>query len=229
MYVTFEYVAVAVPLRLLVALMVAMLLNRKRKMIGFYRTVFYIPSIIGGSIAVAIMWGNLFSRDGALNSVLKVIFGINPNISWIGDPRTALLSLILLAVWQFGSPMLIFLAGLKNIPTLYYEAATVDGANSIQKFFKITIPLLTPIIFFNLIMQMINGFMVFTQGLVITNGGPLDRTLFYQIYVYRKGFEQFDMGYAAALSCIMFLIILIFTAMIFRSSSSWVHYESKVE
>lgn len=225
--VTFEYVFTSVPLKLLVALIIAMLLNQKRKFLGIYRTVLYIPSIIGGSIAVSVMWGKLFSRDGAFNSILQVLFGIKTDISWVGDPRTALGSLVLLAVWQFGSPMIIFLAGLKNIPKSYYEAARVDGANTNQQFFKITLPLLTPIIFFNLINQIIGGFMAFTQGLVITNGGPLDKTLFYQIYVYRKGFEQFDMGYSAALSCIMLVIISIFTALIFKSSSSWVYYDSK--
>jgi multiple sugar transport system permease protein len=227
--VTFKYVFTAIPLRLIVALMIAMLLNQKRKSVGIYRTIFYIPSIIGGSIAVSVMWARLFSRDGALNSALALLLGTKPDISWVGDPRTALGSLVLLALWQFGSPMIIFLAGLKNIPSSLYEAADVDGANSFQKFKKVTIPLLTPIIFFNLIMQMIGGFMVFTQGLVITQGGPLDKTLFYQIYVYRQGFEMFKMGYASALSCIMLGIIVVFTALVFKSSSSWVYYDAKEE
>jgi multiple sugar transport system permease protein len=227
MLVTFKYVFTAIPLKLFAALLVAMLLNQKRGLTGFYRTVFYLPSIIGGTMAAAVMWLNIFSRDGAINSIIHLVFGINPDISWVGDPRTAIWSLVLLAMWQFGSPMLIFLAGLKNIPSSYYEAASIDGANSGQQFLKITIPLLTPIIFFNLIMQIIGGFMVFTQGFVITKGGPLDTTLFYQLYVYRQGFEQFNMGYAAALSCIMLTIIAAFTALIFRSSSGWVYYESK--
>jgi len=227
--VTFKYVATAVPLKLFVALMVAILLNQKHKFIGLYRTAFYLPSIIGGSIAVAIMWSRIFSRDGAINSIIYLVFGFKPDISWIADPKTALASLVLLSVWQFGSPMLIFLAGIKNIPESYYEAAAIDGANSFQRFFKITLPLLSPIIFFNLIMQIISGFMTFTQGLVITNGGPLDKTLFYQLYVYRKGFEQFNMGYSAALSCIMLVIVAIFTAMVFKSSSAWVYYDGKGE
>ena len=225
--VTFTYVIISVPLKLTAALMIAVLLTQKRKGINLYRTLFYIPSIIGGSVAVAVMWKNLFSRDGAFNAIIEMITGTNPELSWVADPRTALGSLILMAVWQFGSPMLIFLAGLKNIPLSYYEAATVDGANSIQRFFKITLPLLTPIIFFNLVMQMINSFMVFTQGLVITNGGPLNKTLFYQLYVYQRGFKSFDMGYASALSCIMLLIVLVLTAFVFRSSDAWVYYESK--
>lgn len=225
--VTFTYVFAGTPIRLAVALLIAVLLNTRHRMIGLYRTLFYFPSIIGGSIAVAITWSKLFARDGAVNSIIYKIIGVNPDVSWVADPKTALWSLVVMAIWQFGSPMLIFLAGLKNIPISYYEAATVDGANSVQKFFKITLPLLSPVIFFNLVMQLINGFMTFTQGLVITNGGPLDKTLFYQLYVYRQGFEQFNMGYASALSCILLVIIAFFTALVFRSSSAWVYYESK--
>lgn len=224
--VTFTYVLISVPLKLIAALLVAMLLNQKRKGIGIYRTLFYIPSIIGGSVAVAVMWRNLFSREGAFNALIEALTGMNPDISWVADPSTALGSLILMAIWQFGSPMLIFLAGLKNISTTYYEAARVDGANKVQCFFSITLPLLSPIIFFNLIMQMINGFMTFTQGLFVTNGGPMNRTLFYQLYVYQKGFKDFNMGYASALSCILLVIVLFFTALAFKSSDAWVYYES---
>ena len=226
MKVTFIYVLVSVPLKLIAALLVAMLLNQKRRGIGIYRTLFYIPSIIGGSVAVAVMWRNLFSRDGAFNALIEAITGIHMDISWVADPSTALGSLILMAIWQFGSPMLIFLAGLKNISSTYYEAARMDGANKVQCFFSITLPLLSPIIFFNLIMQMINGFMTFTQGLIVTNGGPMNRTLFYQLYVYQKGFKDFNMGYASALSCILLVIVLFFTALAFKSSNAWVYYES---
>lgn len=224
--VTFIYVLVSVPLKLMAALLVAMLLNQKRRGIGIYRTLFYIPSIIGGSVAVAVMWRNLFSRDGSFNALIEAITGIHMDISWVADPSTALGSLILMAIWQFGSPMLIFLAGLKNISSTYYEAASMDGANKVQCFFSITLPLLSPIIFFNLIMQMINGFMTFTQGLIVTNGGPMNRTLFYQLYVYQKGFKDFNMGYASALSCILLVIVLFFTALAFKSSNAWVYYES---
>ena len=224
---TFKYAILSVPCKLATALVVALLLNQKRKGIGIYRTLFYIPSIIGGSIAVAVMWKNLFSREGAVNSLIETVFGIKPDISWIADPKTAMACLILLTMWQFGAPMIIFLAGLKNIPVSLYEAAKVDGANSFQCFYKITLPMLSPIIFFNLIMQMINGFMVFTQGLVITNGGPLNKTLFYQLYVYQQGFKQYKMGYASALSCVMLVIILLLTALVFKSSDAWVYYESE--
>jgi multiple sugar transport system permease protein len=227
--VTFIYVLVLVPARLAVALMIAMLLNTRHRLIGTYRTMLYIPSIIGGSVAVAVMWGLLFSRTGAVNSVVQSIFGWNPNISWIADPRTALGTLILLGIWQFGSPMVIFLAGLKNIPYSYYEAAIVDGANGWQRFVKITLPMLSPVILFNLVMQIINGFMTFTQGLIITGGGPLDKTLFYQLYVYRTGFEYFQMGYASALSCIMLVIVALLALIVFKTSNMWVHYESRSE
>ncbi|OAS22111.1 carbohydrate ABC transporter permease [Paenibacillus oryzisoli] len=227
--VTFIYVLIAIPARLIVALAIAMLLNTKHRFIGVYRTVFYIPSIIGGSVAVAVMWRLLFSREGAVNSLIGYLFGKTPDISWVGDPSTALGSIILLSMWQFGSPMVIFLAGLKNIPASYYEAAVVDGANGWQRFLRITLPLLSPVLFFNLIMQIIGGFMTFTQGLIITGGGPLDKTLFYQLYVYRRGFELFEMGYASALSCILLVIVAILTAIVFKTSNSWVHYESKGE
>ena len=225
--VTFIYAFVCTPIRLLVALLVAMLLNTKHRMISVYRTLLYVPSIIGGSIAVSITWSKLLARDGAFNALVFALTGVNPNISWVGDPNTALGSLILMAIWQFGSPMLIFLAGLKNIPGSYYEAALVDGANAFQRFYKITLPLLSPVIFFNLVMQLISSFMTFTQALVITNGGPLDTTLFYQLYVYRQGFEQFNMGYASALSVVLLMIVAVFTSLVFKSSSAWVFYESK--
>lgn len=225
--VTFFYVLTAIPLRLVFALFIAMLLNMNIKFVGLYRTAFYIPSIIGGSVAVAVMWGQLFGLNGAVNGIIGLLTGSSPNTSWIANPDTALWTLILMAVWQFGSPMIIFLAGLKNIPNSYYEAAVVDGANAYHRFVKITLPLLTPVILFNLVMQIIGGFMTFTQGLIITSGGPLDRTLFYQLYVYRQGFEFLDMGYAAALSCFLLVIVAVLTAFVFKSSSSWVHYESK--
>ncbi|RTE10885.1 carbohydrate ABC transporter permease [Paenibacillus whitsoniae] len=225
--VTLIYVFIGTPLRLAVALAIAMLLNTKHRLIGVYRTVFYIPSIIGGSVAVAVMWGLLFSRTGAINSLIGVLFGRTPDISWVGDPSTALGSLVLLSMWQFGSSMVIFLAGLKNIPASYYEAAVMDGAGGFQRFIRVTMPMLSPVLFFNLIMQTIGGFMTFAQGLIITNGGPLDKTLFYQLYVYRQGFELFHMGYAAALSCILLVIVAILTSIIFKTSNSWVHYESK--
>jgi multiple sugar transport system permease protein len=189
---------------------------------------YYFPSIIGGSIAVAVMWRRLFKDDGAINSILG-IFGLNNHVSWIGNPRTAIWTLILLAAWQFGSSMLIFLAGLKQIPESYYESANLDGAGPVRKFISITIPQLSSVILFNVLMQTINGFTVFTQAFVISggNGDPMNNTLVYALYLYQKSFSYYEMGYGCAMAWVLVLIISIFTALIFKSSSVWVFYESK--
>lgn len=226
--VTLTYVFSSVPLRLSFALMVAMLLKNAVRGIGFYRSAYYLPSLIGGSVAVAIMWSQIFGDKGLINSALGLI-GIEATTNWIGNPGTALGTLIALSVWQFGSSMLIFLAGLKNIPISYYEAASVDGANGIRQFFKITLPLLSPIILFNLIMQTISAFMTFTPAYIISRGegGPLDNTLLYSLYLYQKAFRFFDMGYASAMAWVMLIIIGAITLLIFQTSKYWVHYESK--
>ncbi len=226
--VTFAYAFVSVPLRLLFAFFVAMLFNRGARGVRIYQAVYYIPSIVGGSIAVAVMWRRLFMADGAINAMLTAI-GIPSTRSWIGDPQTALGTLIILAVWQFGSSMLIFLAGLKQIPDTYYDAADIDGAGAIAKFFRITVPYMTPIIFFNLVMQMVHGFTVFTQAFVVSGGtgDPLNSTLVYALYMYRRAFRYSEMGYASALAWVLVVIIGVFTALIFRSANFWVYYESK--
>ncbi|GGF24043.1 putative ABC transporter permease protein YesP [Halobacillus andaensis] len=224
MKVTFFYAGIAVPVRLVFALLVALALNKVVEMVGLYRTLLYLPSVVGGSIAVSIMWRQLFGDDGAFNSLLATL-GI-PTHSWLGDPDTAIWTLIVLYGWQFGSSMLIFLAGLRNIPKTFYEASSVDGAGPLRQFFIITIPLLTPVILFNTIMQVIQGFMAFTPSFVVTNGGPVDSTLLYVLYMYRRAFEYFDMGYASAMAWVMLVIIAIFTAIIFKSSEHWVHYEA---
>lgn len=224
--VTSLYVVFSVVPRLGFALMIAVRLNQKRRGIGIYRTIFYIPSILGGSVAVAVLWRMLFSRDGVINTLLGIV-GIQSDISYIAHPDTALGTLILLAIWQFGSSMLIFLAGLKNISNSYYEAAAIDGAGSFSRFRNITLPLLTPVILFNLVMQIINGFMTFTQGYIITKGGPMNQTLFYVLYMYRKGFESYDMGYASAMAWLMLIIVGILSAIVFATSSKWVFYETK--
>ncbi|MCV4232307.1 sugar ABC transporter permease [Virgibacillus sp. LDC1] len=226
--VTFTYVFASVPLRLIFALFVAMILNTATKAVGLYRSAFYLPSLIGGSVAVAIMWQQIFGDKGLVNSALS-LFGIHSTTSWIGNPSTALWTLIALSIWQFGSSMIIFLAGLKNIPRDYYEAASVDGANAVHRFFKITLPMLSPIILFNLTLQTISAFLTFTPAYIISRGegGPLDQTLLYSLYLYRKAFSHFEMGYASALAWIMLIIVGILTLLIFRSSTRWVHYESK--
>ena len=224
--VTFTYVVLLVPLRLAFALLVAMLLCSGRKGVGIYRSVFYLPSLLGGSVAIAIMWGQLFGADGAVNSIIRMLGG-NVEISWIGSPRTALLVLVILGIWQFGASMLIFIAGLKQVPVTYYEAATLDGASAFQRFKSITLPMLSPVIFFNLIMQIINAFTAFNESYIITKGGPLDKTLFYALYIYRQSFEYFNMGYGSALAWILLLIIAVFAIFIFKSSDNWVYYETK--
>lgn len=224
--VTFFYVFVMVPLRLAFALFIAMLLNSKRMFLGLYRTLYYIPSIIGGSVAVSIVWRQIFGNQGVMMSLLNLI-GIEQKTSFIGNPDTAIWTIILLGVWQFGSSMLIFLAGLKQIPSELYESALIDGANVWQRFWRITIPMLTPVIFFNLILQIINGFRAFTEGYIITDGGPLDSTLFYVLNLYRRAFNYFEMGYSSAMAWVLVAIIAFFTIILFKTQSLWVHYESK--
>lgn len=220
--VTFFFAFVSVPLRLLFALIVAMLLLKSTKMTGFYRAAYYLPSIIGGSVAVAILWKRMFATDGVINKLLQAV-GINCTMSWLGNTNTAIWVLIILAVWQFGSSMLIFLSSLKQIPQSLYEAANVDGANGISKFFRITLPLLTPTIFFNLVMQMINGFLAFTQSYIITQGKPMNSTLFYTVYMYQQSFEFYNTGYGAALAWVMLAIIGMITLFLFATKKFWVY------
>lgn len=227
--ITFTFVIMSVPLRLAFALGVAMLFNRASRMIAVYRAVYYIPSIVGGSVAIAVLWGRIFDAKGAVNMILTNLGIIDKPIYWLGNPKYIMFVLVLLYTWQFGSSMLIFLAGLKQIPFTLYEVASIDGANAWQRFTRITLPMLTPIILFNLIMQIINGFMMFTQAFVLTNGsgGPLNSLLVYSMYVYRRTFEFYQMGYGSAMAWFMLLIMSIITAIIFKTSNQWVFYESK--
>lgn len=223
---TFYYALTSVPLKLAFALAVAMMLNTGHKFLGVYRAVFYIPSILGSSVAVAVMWRQVFGTDGLVNGILRVLGAGNITTSWLGDTRTAIWTLILLSVWQFGSPMLIFLAGLKQIPTELYECAEIDGARYWRRFFRITFPLLTPIIFFNFVLQMIFGLTAFTQAYVITGGAPLDTTNFYALYLFQKAFTELHMGYGAAMAFILLIVVALFTAVVFKSSPYWVFYQS---
>lgn len=222
--VTLYYALISVPLRLLFALIVALILLKNTRLTGFYRAAYYLPSIIGGSVAVAILWKRMFAIDGTFNVLLQT-FGINCTTAWLGNVSTAIWMLILLSVWQFGSSMLIFLSALKQIPQTLYEAARVDGARGPQQFFRITLPLLTPTIFFNLVMQMINGFLAFSQSYIITQGKPMNSTLFYVVYMYQQGFEYFKAGYASALAWIMLVIIGAFTGVLFLTKRFWVYEE----
>lgn len=227
--VTIYYVFVGVPLRLAFALFVAMVLNTASRMVGTYRTIYYLPSIIGGSVAVSIMWRNIFSEQGIVNHFLMA-FGAAP-VNWFGNATAALGMLITLSVWQFGSSMLIFLAGLKNISPEMYEAASVDGASPVRKFLNITLPLLSPVILFNLIMQTISAFMTFVPAYVISKGegGPLDGTMLYSLYLFRQAFMFNNMGYAAAMAWVMLIFIGILTFVLFKTSKMWVFYESEGE
>lgn len=223
--VTFYYVIFSVPLRLIMALAVALLLVKNTKMTGIYRSLLYLPSIIGSSVAVAILWRRLFASDGVINAILAFV-GLDLKIAWLGRTDTAIWTLIILSVWQFGSSMLIFLSGLKQIPVSLYEAASIDGANKVQSFFKITLPMLTPTIFFNLINQLINGFMAFTQSYIITQGKPRDTTLFYTVYMYQNSFTYGKMGYGCAMAWFMVIIVSLLTFIIFKSQKYWVYYEN---
>jgi multiple sugar transport system permease protein len=223
--VTFIYVFVSTPLQLILALAIALLLNEGMKGLPFYRSIFYLPSMLGSSVAVAVLWRQIFGTDGLVNQILRAI-GIDVHIGWISDPSYALSTIILLHIWTFGSPMVIFLAGLRQIPGMYYEAAAVDGATRRTMFTKITLPLLSPIIFFNLVLQIIGAFQAFTQAFVVSNGtgGPSDSTMFYTLYLYQKGFGQFQMGYASAMAWLLVVIVGAFTAINFYASKYWVFY-----
>ncbi|TCN40369.1 multiple sugar transport system permease protein [Kribbella orskensis] len=223
--VTFTYVFVSVPLQLAVALLLAVVLDRGVRGMAFYRSVFYLPSLLGSSVAIAILWKQVFGTEGLLNQVLAP-FGFDGR-GWISDPSTALGTLVVLNVWTFGAPMVIFLAGLRQIPSMYYEAASVDGAGPMRRFASITLPLLTPIIFFNLVLQIIHAFQSFTQAFVVSGGtgGPSDSTMFFTLYLYDRGFGNFDMGYASAMAWFLLVIIGAFTAANFIASKYWVFYD----
>lgn len=223
MLTTLCYVLMSVPAKLLSALMVAVLLNRRMKGINLFRTIYYLPSIFGGSVAISILWRFLFKSDGVVNHILGILHITGPN--WLGSPKTALLTVSLVSVWQFGSSMVLFLAGLQQIPAELYESARVDGATALRSFFRITLPFLSPVIFFNLLMQLINAFQEFTLPFVITNGGPAKATYLYSMMIYDNAFQYLNMGYASAQSWVLFLIMAAVTAVIFKSSSVWVFYK----
>jgi multiple sugar transport system permease protein len=222
--VTLRYALIAVPLKLAAALGVALLLRRDRKGNGLFRGLFYLPSLLGGSVALALVWLAMFSRDGAFNAFLS-IFGIQGK-PWVNDPDWVLSTLIVLAMWQFGAPMVIFLAGLKQIPSELYEAASVDGAGRVRQFWHITLPMLSPVIFFNLVLETIHGFQGFTGAYVISNGegGPVDATLMYTLYLYLAGFTDFKMAYASAMAWVFLAVIGLITVVIFSTGRFWVHY-----
>jgi len=223
--VTLVYLMVSVPLVQVFALFLATVLNRGIRGLPIYRAVFYVPSLIGGSVAIAILWRFVFEGDGLLNGFLK-LFGIPAEHSWIGTPSTALSTLIVLNIWQFGAAMIIYLAGLKNIPMELYEAARVDGAGILRQFGSITLPMLSPVILFNVLMNVVAAFQAFNSAYVVSNGtgGPADSTLFYTLYLYQRGFVDFDMGYASALGWVLLLISGAIAALLFTLSQRVVFY-----
>jgi multiple sugar transport system permease protein len=223
--VTFGFVALSLPLKLVLGLALALLLNLKIPGMNFFRTVFYIPAVISG-VAVSLMWMWLMQPDTGVVNTLLYFMGIQgPN--WFWDPNWALPSVALMSVWKVGGSAIIYLAGLQNIPAHLYEAAKIDGAGSWARFWKITLPLLTPTLFFQLIIEMIDSFRVFTEAFVITNGGPLNATYFYMLYFYDEAFRNFNLGYASALALILTLIILVTTIFVNYTSKRWVYYESE--
>ncbi|MBV7337628.1 sugar ABC transporter permease [Chloroflexi bacterium TSY] len=222
--VTVTYAILSVPLQIIVGLSVAVLLNQRVRGLSIWRTVYFTPAVVSG-VAVAMLWMWMFNPEfGLINMGLRFIGIAGPQ--WIFSRTWALPSLVIMSLWGVGSTMVIYLAGLQSIPTEFYEAASIDGAGAVRKFISITLPLLSPVIFFMLVIGIINSFQVFTEAYIMTGGGPGNATLFYVLYLYQKGFQQFSMGYASALAWVLFVIILILTLFIFKSSRFWVYYET---
>lgn len=219
---TLKYTVITVPLQLAFALFIAYILNFKLKGINFFRTAYYIPSLLGGNVAVAVLWRFLFQQDGLINRIIGVV-GIQP-VAWLSSPGGAMSVIIILKVWQFGSAMLIFLAALKDVPQDLYEAASVDGSTKLHSFIHITMPLITPTIFFNLVMQLVNAFQEFNGPYLVTGQGPLNATYLTSMYIYDNAFKYFNMGYASAASWILFLIIVAVTLILFATQDKWVYY-----
>ena len=219
---TLKYTVITVPLQLAFALFIAYILNFKLKGINFFRTAYYIPSLLVGNVAVAVLWRFLFQQDGLINRIIGVV-GLQP-VAWLSSPGGAMSVIIILKVWQFGSAMLIFLAALKDVPQDLYEAASVDGSTKLHSFIHITMPLITPTIFFNLVMQLVNAFQEFNGPYLVTGKGPLNATYLTSMYIYDNAFKYFNMGYASAASWILFLIIVAVTLILFATQDKWVYY-----
>jgi multiple sugar transport system permease protein len=221
--VTTVYALVSVPLSLALGLFLAVLLNEKIRFQSFARTVFYLPSVVSG-VAVALLWRWIFATDvGLINSFLAMVGISGP--AWLSDSRTALPALIIMSLWAAGGGMVIYLVGLQSVPTELYEAAEMDGANGLHRFWNITLPMISPVIFFQAVMGIIGALQTFTQAFIMTEGGPKNATLFFLLYLYRNAFQYFDMGYASALAWVLFAYIMLLTLLLLRSASSWVYYE----
>jgi multiple sugar transport system permease protein len=223
--VTVKAALIGLPIGLILSLGLAMLLNQPIKGLAFWRTLYYLPSVLSGA-AVAVLWLWLLNPEfGILNVILRHM-GL-PAPDWLGDTTTALPSLIVVSLWGIGGTTIIYLAGLQGIPTELYEAAQIDGAGAWQRFYRVTLPMLSPVILFNLILALINQFQWFTEPFVMTQGGPENSTLTYMLYVYQNAFIYFKMGYASAMAWVFFVLVLVLTALVFRSSPMWVHYEGE--
>jgi multiple sugar transport system permease protein len=226
--VTFIYVGVSTPLKLALALAVALLLQQRIRAVGFYRAAYYLPSLLGASVAAAILWRQLFGAQGVLDQIL-MFFGAESK-SYVSSPDTAMWTMIALAVWQFGAPMVIFLAALQQVPTELYEAADLDGASYLRKLFSVTIPLITPFILFNGIMQVVTSFQSFTPAYILSGGtgGPADSTLVYALYLYEEAFTRLRMGYASAMAWLLLAIVGVFTLVLYMSGRKWVFNADEV-
>ena len=225
--VTVKYTLLYVPTELIGGLLLALLMNQPVRGITIYRTIYYLPSVLAG-VAFVVVWMWLLHPEAGLVNAFLGIFGIQ-GPRWLTDPDTALYALWMMSIWGLGRTAIIYLAGLKDIPQSLYEAAAIDGAGTLRSFINITLPMLTPTIFFNLVLSVIATFQTFTSAFVATNGGPLDATLFYVLYIYRNAFQLFRMGYASALAWVLFVIILLLTMLIVRSARSWVYYGGGAE
>lgn len=223
--VTFKYAFMTVPLKLVFALFIAYILNFKIKGVKFFRTAYYIPSILGGSIAIAVLWNAIFQRNGVINNLLSVIGVEGP--SWLGNEHYALFIICLLRVWQFGSAMVIFLAALKGVPVDLYEAASIDGAGKVRQFFSITVPMITPVIFYNLITQVCQAFQEFNGPYVITKGGPNGATTLISLLIYNQAFKKYNMGMASAQAWLLFIVVAVLSAIAFISQKKWVYYSDE--
>ena len=219
---TFKYAFITVPLELMFALFIAYILNREIKGLNLFRTIYYIPSILGGSVSIAVLWKFLFKTEGLVNIILGK-FGI-PAFNWLGNPDGAFAVIVLLKIWQFGSPMVIFLAALKGVSSDLYEAAAIDGAGKWKQFFSITVPLITPVIFYNFVTQLCHKFQEFNGPFIVTQGGPLRETTLVSLLVSNDAFRRYEMGSASAIAWLLFLIIMTFTAIAFLSQKYWVYY-----
>lgn len=223
--VTFIYAFMTVPLKLAFALFIAYILNFKIRGVGLFRTAFYIPSILGSSMAIAVLWRATFKNEGVVNRILTIL-GIQ-NINFLADKTWTLVVICLLRVWQFGAPMVLFLAALKGVPEELYEAASIDGATNARQFVKITLPLISPVVFYNLVTQMVQAFQEFNGPYIITQGGPRNATTLISLIVYNSAFSEYNVGMSSALAWIMFVIVMILTLISFKTQSMWVYYSDE--